>query len=872
MTVDVQSINTILTGETAWAVGLLAVVAAVLFAAVASRRRAARASTPCPGTVPGRLPSRLSIENALEIDRAIAGEVRAPEIHRMIARAVAADTGASYALLRLARNGDAHFIFAAFAGEILLEPTPHDSLTVERELFGSVCRDERARAGGWLVAEEELGADRDTFVPGDPEWTARCVWAFPVMEKGKVTGFMVVGFQDKAPDEAEREVFDFYAGKILQVVLRERLVGRIRDGRRALEASREELESVNQLKSNFLSIVSHELRTPLTSVKAYTETLLDNLGTIKRDTMRDFLSVMDEESQRIIRLVDNILNYSCMETGLLKVEKAPCNLNQLVEEVHGNLREQFLAADVNSDLRLPRQPVTIDADRELIRQLLHNLMSNAVKFTPAAGRVTVSLEEEAAAARIIVRDTGAGIPEDQLDKIFERFHQVDASNTREYGGSGLGLAICKNIVDWHDGQLWVENVKDEGAKFVVLLPMKDVVVRRERGEAPFRAVRFERERYLSLLVEMISEILQARKASIMLRTDADDEAVLRIVAAKGLDREFVQNTRLRFGDRIAGRVAESGESIHAVDIEKDLDYARTNNSLFYGTRSFISAPLRDGDRVIGVVNVSDNVEGREYDDTDRELLESLAVIIVGMLNKLKAFETVSSHFEKLKDSMRSILEIRETWGSRNLSNLTRIALSIGRRLELDERSLTALRLGMNLYDLGMMKVPRSIRGKKEQLTAREWEQLREHPSTGYALVSPMSLEERIMRMIRCHHENYDGTGYPDGLAGDEIPIEARIVNVVDSFRALITPGPYRRCFSLDEARAEIIRGVGSRFDPRVVGAFIKALDELGAAEDKCELVLSALEAAPAAGPGAAAEDGVTTEDSPPETAAKEAVR
>ena len=869
---DLQSIQTMLTGEAALVAYLLVVLAAVgaCAAAVTARRRTARRPAARPVPVAGRPASILSIDTALEIDRAVSGDARAEEIHRMIVQAVARDTGATYVLLRIARNGDAHFTFSAFAGPMALEPTPHQSLTVERELFGSVCRDERSRAGGWLVSEEELGADRDSFVPGDPEWTGRFVWTAPVMEKGKARGFMVVGFLDDAPGDAEREVFDYYAGKVLQTIRRERILGRIRDGERALAASREELESVNQLKSNFLSIVSHELRTPLTSVKAYTETLLDNVGTIRSDTMRDFLSVMDEESERIIKLVDNILNYSCMETGLLKVEKTPCNLNRIVEEVHGNLREQFLAAGVNSDLRLPRQSVTIDADRELIRQLLHNLMNNAVKFTPEGGRVTVSLEEEAAAARIVVRDTGAGIPEDQLEKIFERFHQVDASDTREYGGSGLGLAICKNIVDWHDGRIWVENIKEAGAKFVVLLPMKDVVVRRSGGAGLFGSVRFERDRYLSLLVEMISEILQARKASIMLRSNDDGEQVLRIVAAKGLDREFVQNTRVKLGDRIAGRVAESGESIHAVDIEKDLDYARTNNSLFYGTRSFISAPLRSGDRVIGVVNVSDNVEGREYDATDRELLESLAVIIVGMLNKLQAFETVSSHFEKLKDSMRSILEIRETWGSRNLSNLTRIALVIGRRLDLDERSLTALRLGMNLYDLGMMKVPRAIRGKKEQLTAREWEQLREHPSTGYALVSPMSLEERIMRMIRCHHENFDGTGYPDGLAGDEIPIEARIVNVVDSFRALVTPGPYRRCFSLDEARNEIIRGAGSRFDPRVVGAFTGALDELGAVEDRCELVLSTLEAAHDADSGADARDN--TGETRPGTAAKEAVR
>jgi HD-GYP domain-containing protein (c-di-GMP phosphodiesterase class II) len=105
----------------------------------------------------------------------------------------------------------------------------------------------------------------------------------------------------------------------------------------------------------------------------------------------------------------------------------------------------------------------------------------------------------------------------------------------------------------------------------------------------------------------------------------------------------------------------------------------------------------------------------------------------------------------------------------------------------------------------------------------------------------MGLEERIMKMVRCHHEDFDGSGYPAGLAGEEIPVEARIVNVIDAFRALITPGPYRRCFSLDEARSEIIRGSGTKFDPKVVGAFVKSLHALGAVEDSCELVLTAVE-------------------------------
>jgi HD-GYP domain-containing protein (c-di-GMP phosphodiesterase class II) len=168
-------------------------------------------------------------------------------------------------------------------------------------------------------------------------------------------------------------------------------------------------------------------------------------------------------------------------------------------------------------------------------------------------------------------------------------------------------------------------------------------------------------------------------------------------------------------------------------------------------------------------------------------------------------------------------------------------LTVGKKLSLDERSLTALRLGMNLYDLGLMRIPRHIRVKKEELTAKEREVLREHPNIGFALTSPMGLEDRITKMIRSHHEHYDGSGYPDGLAGVEIPVEARIVSVVDAFRALMSEGPYRRIYSLAEARAEIERGAGTRFDPIVVRAFVDALDILGARDDKHELVLEAFE-------------------------------
>jgi signal transduction histidine kinase/HD-GYP domain-containing protein (c-di-GMP phosphodiesterase class II) len=775
----------------------------------------------------------------LEISRSVVDGKRDIDVYREIAESICEETGANFVVIRASGEGDERLEVKGFYAEENESRSPSFAMSLTRERLAEYCVDTGTEDGVFVLDAKTLGEDRAAFVPSSLADVKGSVAVMPVREADDDRAVVVAGFFRDGLPAIVPEVLKAYGTNVMQIAGRETWSDRTRKREKELALCKEELESVNQMKSNFLSIVSHELRTPLTSVKAYTETLMDNVETIESDTVRDFLKVMGEENDRVITLVDNILNYSCMESGHLKVEKAECDIGELIEEVHAGLENRMLTGRVNSDVKLPRGKVVVDADRELIRQMLNNLISNAIKFTPEGGRVTVVLEEEASAARIVVQDTGRGIPEDQLEKIFERFHQVDASDTREHGGSGLGLAICKNIVEWHDGNIWVENVKEAGAKFTVMLPMKDIIVRHAVSSGFIGSVRFERERFLTLLTEMLSGFLQARKASIMLFDPRD--RTLQVIAAKGLDPEFVQNTRIEVGERIAGKVFAEEEALHVFDIERDSKVSRSNNTAFYWTKSFISVPLRDGDDVIGVLNVADHVDNRGFTDADREILESLGPVISGMVKKLDAYETVSSNFEKLKDAMKSILHIREIWGSKNMLNFTMIAMSVARRLNLDEKSLTALRMGMSMYDLGMMKIPRSLRMKKESLSEKEWEKLREHPDLGYSLVSPMGLDERIMKMVRNHHEHFDGSGYPAGLIKDEIPVEARILNVVDSFRALISPGPYRRCFSIDEAKNEIIQGAGTLFDPKVVGAFVKSLHDLGARDDRCELVLEAVE-------------------------------
>ncbi|MDD3643231.1 MAG: ATP-binding protein [Candidatus Krumholzibacteria bacterium] len=792
-----------------------------------------------PGGTDGQPDDQPGGARPLDISRTIVSGRKSNAVYRDIVRAVSRETGAGFALVLGTCEGDDRLEALGFALAGAAAPPPAFGMQLDAERLNRNCTAGSPRRGVWLFGRDELGEDRDAYVPKILAGRPGRIAVAPVREGRVVRGVLVAGFFGEQVSDAVIEAISSYAHCVLHVSSRDAERARMRSREKDLAVCRAELESVNRLKSNFLSVVSHELRTPLTSIKAYAETLQDNIETVDRETARDFLRVMTEENDRVIGLVDNMLSFACMENGHLKVEKTACDLGVLIEEAVASMEKSLLDGQVIGEVKLPRARVVVEADRELMRQMIGNLVSNAIKFTPRGGTVTVSLEQEASAARIVVQDTGKGIPEEQLEKIFERFHQVDASDTREHGGSGLGLAIVKNIVDWHDGSIWVENVKEAGARFVVMLPMKDIVVRQAPVSGAIGSVRFERERYLSLLVEMLSEFLQARKASIMLLDP--ERRVLQIAAAKGLDPEFVQNTIVEIGDRIAGRVFLEETTLQVFDIERDGKVARSNNSAYYGTKSFISTPLRDGDEVIGVLNVSDHVDQREFTDADCGILEALGVMISGMIKKLEAYETVSANFEKLKNSMKSILLIRGMWGSRNVVNLTLVALAVGRRLSLDEKSLTALRLGMNLYDLGMMRVPRASRVKKEELTAKERDTLREHPVLGYLLASPMGLDERIMRMIRSHHENFDGSGYPEGLMRDEIPIEARIINVVDSFRALISPGPYRRCYTIDEARNEIIRGAGTKFDPKVVGAFVKVLHELGVREDRCELELAAVE-------------------------------
>jgi|GEM_PF-3470957 len=235
-----------------------------------------------------------------------------------------------------------------------------------------------------------------------------------------------------------------------------------------LEQLNLELKTLDQLKDNFVTTVSHELRAPLTSIKGSVSVILNGMVGTVDDKISQYLTVCLRNTDRLIQLINDLLDLSKIESGRIKINPQECQLRAIAQEVVEDLTNYALDRDVKLRVEVPDN-LTIWADRDRCIQVLQNLLSNALKFTDS-GEVAIRGLKSEGSTRIEVEDTGIGIPDDQKERIFGKFNQVDSSLTRKVGGTGLGLAICRAIVEEHGGSISVESQLGKGSCFRIILP------------------------------------------------------------------------------------------------------------------------------------------------------------------------------------------------------------------------------------------------------------------------------------------------------------------------------------------------------------------------------------------------------------------
>ena len=288
--------------------------------------------------------------------------------------------------------------------------------------------------------------------------------ALPLRGPSGVLGVLTLGRRHGAlPTPDERAILTAICDQIAVAVENTRLAAELR----RLEAQHE----VQRMRSEFLSAVSHELRTPLGFIKSYATTLLRDDTPIEQATRRHFLEIIDEETDKLDHMIDELLDVSRLQAGRLPIDCKPMALDALVTRAVGKARPVLEGSGHAVTLRLSDAEVPVLADALRIEQVLDNLLENAARYSAPDAAVEISLLAEEGHAILSVTDRGDGIPAAELERVFEPFYRGSNATRSGIRGAGLGLAICRGIVEAHDGKIWAENGHDHTTTFVLTLPL-----------------------------------------------------------------------------------------------------------------------------------------------------------------------------------------------------------------------------------------------------------------------------------------------------------------------------------------------------------------------------------------------------------------
>jgi putative nucleotidyltransferase with HDIG domain len=339
---------------------------------------------------------------------------------------------------------------------------------------------------------------------------------------------------------------------------------------------------------------------------------------------------------------------------------------------------------------------------------------------------------------------------------------------------------------------------------------------------------------LSFFIRAVAVQLEAERASLLLFEKNSDELV--IMASVGIDEDLAQKVRIRKGEGIAGWVAERGEALLVENIDRDRRFEKRRERS-YGTDSFISAPLvlsvpiQFQNRTLGVINVNNKVGGGVFTDEDLEFVTNLASqAAVAAAHALMFQDLEATRFEAIM-ALAEAIEFKDASTGRHSDRLLTLAVRVADRMGLTAKQKDHLRYAAVLHDIGKIGVPEHILQKPASLSNEEYAIIKEHPRLGAQILRKISFLEDVAQVIFTHHEWYDGTGYPSGIAGEDIPIVSRIVAIMDAYDAMISDRPYRKALGHESAITQLRAFAGRQFDPQVVEVFLSVLASNGHGED-----------------------------------------
>ena len=655
-------------------------------------------------------------------------------------------------------------------------------------------------------------------------------------------------------------------GTIALVILSAHLNRQIRfkeySGRFKLAQANEELKQLDELKSQFFANVSHEVRTPLTSILAPVQSLYQgDIGGLSREQHR-LIGQVYRNTLHLLDMINQMLDFARFEAGRMNLRLGPVDLDELAQDTVSLFEEVAVRKGLRLTYNRESEVPTVYLDGAMVERVLSNLIRNALKFTEQ-GAVTVRVGRLPEGVYLEVEDTGIGIPAEHLPRIFKRFQQVDGSSTRKYEGTGLGLTIVKESVNLMRGDISVRSQEGQGSCFRAVLPedleklepaafIERRTTERRRasrhdfgGEDQRRQIR-RRDDLARVTLEdwvMIERdyLDQQDEPEEAVPPPAQDATRILLVEDNSDVRRITAMMLRRFGHQVTA-VSDGLEGWKKVQNElpdivvSDVMMPRMDGyELLRKIREtaetrhipviLVTAKSETDSRIQGLDTGADDylskpVIPRELDARVRNLITSRQ-----LQHALAVAQERETRMEELIMSFSESLELRDSNTAGHSWKVLELGCLIAEELGIPADRL--LKESLLLHDIGKIGIPDRILLKESALDAEEWRKMKEHPEIGERLLGKFPSFREISPVILAHQEHYDGTGYPRGLKGEEIPLPARIIAVADAYHAMTTDRPYRQALSTLSAVSELLRHSETQFDPRVVDAFVTGLVRRG---------------------------------------------
>ncbi|MDD2922669.1 MAG: GAF domain-containing protein, partial [Anaerolineales bacterium] len=338
-------------------------------------------------------------------------------------------------------------------------------------------------------------------------------------------------------------------------------------------------------------------------------------------------------------------------------------------------------------------------------------------------------------------------------------------------------------------------------------------------------------RALMVIMDSLIALMGAERGFLMLR---EPDGKLKVRVARGIDHDDLHQEPFSISKTIVRRVIESGDAILTTNAQDDPRFGNQISVMSFHLLSILCAPLKIKDNLIGVIYVDNRVRTGIFDNNDLKLISAFANQAAVAIHNASLFNDLQESNAELEMAYQATLEgwvraldMRDKETEGHTQRVTTLTQSLAQAMGVDDEAMLHIRRGALLHDIGKMAIPDGILLKPAPLSPKERILIQQHPVYAYEMIYPIKFLRPALDIPYCHHEKWDGTGYPRGLKGEEIPLAARIFAIVDVWDALVSDRPYRKALAPADVQNDILKLSGSHFDPRVVKAFfsMKSLHE-----------------------------------------------